>query len=571
MVICVTLYNEPAVMLQSTLAAIAQNACNAADRHGEMTVCIIADGADRLHPSVIDLMARLGAPAPTDRAMTQDGLDVTDMRLDAAALLDRDGGARDKSATIRVLFCVKTQNYGKLDSHWWFYRRLCARIAPSICYQIDAGTRPDADALLTMYDVFAERPNVGAVASSVRILPQHERSMLERLQAYEFGLEKTIHLTAQASSGFLTVLPGQCSALRWSAISTAPQDGAPSPLDSYLRGRDCAQAYEKLMFLAEDRVIGFEIFAKKDADFVLDYTTAAVSETDACHTVNELFRQRRRWINSGFACRMWALVNYPRYLRDSAASAKAKTASGVSVLVMLFYTVLDICLPFMAFMVLASIYAGVLDAAAAVGLVGAAPHVAAAALLLIILGPIFLALSAHLRSCSIRAVNRIMLASAAAIGAYLACSIFLNPAALAPIAWVVVLCAALPIVAAYAHDRRLGLTMLKNSPVFVLMNLQYFLMLEIYAVRNIDDDSWGTKGLETRTEGRIGRDLKRLKWGFMALWLSVNAALIALVVISGAWAAAHLAIMAALTAFFVLGGVSSLAMTAGKRLQRLPA
>jgi chitin synthase len=54
------------------------------------------------------------------------------------------------------------------------------------------------------------------------------------------------------------------------------------------------------MYLAEDRVLCFEIVAKPNANWVLKYVKSAIGETDCPDTFPEFIGQRRRWLNGSF-------------------------------------------------------------------------------------------------------------------------------------------------------------------------------------------------------------------------------------------------------------------------------
>lgn len=51
------------------------------------------------------------------------------------------------------------------------------------------------------------------------------------------------------------------------------------------------------MFLAEDRILCFELVAKAKDKWVLGYVKPAKGETDVPESAAELIGQRRRWLN----------------------------------------------------------------------------------------------------------------------------------------------------------------------------------------------------------------------------------------------------------------------------------
>jgi hypothetical protein len=71
------------------------------------------------------------------------------------------------------------------------------------------------------------------------------------------------------------------------------------------------------MFLAEDRILCFELVAKANERWVLGYVKPAKGETDVPESAAELIGQRRRWLNGSFAAGVYALVHFGRYYKSN--------------------------------------------------------------------------------------------------------------------------------------------------------------------------------------------------------------------------------------------------------------
>ncbi len=54
------------------------------------------------------------------------------------------------------------------------------------------------------------------------------------------------------------------------------------------------------MYLAEDRILCFELVAKIHSRWVLKYVKAARAYTDVPERLPEFISQRRRWLNGSF-------------------------------------------------------------------------------------------------------------------------------------------------------------------------------------------------------------------------------------------------------------------------------
>ena len=229
------------------------------------------------------------------------------------------GAAAICTGEVDFAICVKDENRGKLHSHALFFQWICPELRPELCYQLDAGTVVEADAVSKLVAYMDERPDVAAAAS--RILtptPHGAASTLSIWQYMDFVMQKAVTWPTEVASGYLSVIPGQFCVFRWSAVSApSSDDDETRPFDAYLRGLNAIAPLERVMFLAEDRVFGNEIVLARDKSWRIGYCPAAEATTDACDTFGELLRQRRRWQNSALAVRLWLWGRLPAYLARS--------------------------------------------------------------------------------------------------------------------------------------------------------------------------------------------------------------------------------------------------------------
>ena len=64
------------------------------------------------------------------------------------------------------------------------------------------------------------------------------------------------------------------------------------------------------MYLAEDRILCFELVAKRKCRWILQYVKSATGETDVPDTMAEFIMQRRRWLNGSFFAAVYALAHF---------------------------------------------------------------------------------------------------------------------------------------------------------------------------------------------------------------------------------------------------------------------
>ena len=376
---CLTIYNEPAAALLVSIAALMRNMrflqeAGDATLKKELTLCIIADGLRSLSPSAVETLQTLGLfninqgkefadLRVYERTVNSDTIDTLLGRLDLAdtenqnwmsihreSLPEHDvthpasKPVRPSRVNLRILACIKKENAGKLNSHCWFFSVLCPAFKPKYCLQMDAGTAPKPAAVHRLINSLENDPDIGAAASMILVHASRETGSLLHLWQYgDFALQKLLEWPAEMLCGYLTVIPGQFCVFRWSALTgVAPRQDdwradlplppqAGSPLDQYFRGMNPLGPFEANMFLAEDRILGFEILSQRNTRWKLHYENTAVAITDSCDSLPELFRQRRRWTNSSFTCNLWLITRVGSYLRNSAAPFKAKLRTLVAV------------------------------------------------------------------------------------------------------------------------------------------------------------------------------------------------------------------------------------------------
>ncbi|CAN3371722.1 hypothetical protein DIURU_002935 [Diutina rugosa] len=66
------------------------------------------------------------------------------------------------------------------------------------------------------------------------------------------------------------------------------------------------------MYLAEDRILCFELVAKKDHHYILKYINEAKAETDVPEQIDDFVLQRRRWLNGSLFAASYAVFHWTK-------------------------------------------------------------------------------------------------------------------------------------------------------------------------------------------------------------------------------------------------------------------
>lgn len=310
-----TLFNEPLVELQRSLSSLAANLGQTA-RVPPLGIALVLDGLLQAHAEVLAWLQQQGFAV--DLPYCDDWQQCT---LAPSAW---QGQAATGDATLPVWLYIKRENRGKLDSHAVFFETLCRALQPEIVFQLDVGTTLGPQALQRTLAHFVRSPQVGALSSRCAAqAPEPNDGFVRAWQFFDTTAQLATVWPTEELCGQLSVIPGQFCALRWSALTHAPA-GAITPLQRYLRGLSTSSRFERTMFLAEDRVIGQALTLAEGAAWKLTYGDDVEATNDACETLPELMRQRRRWNNGANACRVALLARWPEILRQRERSFQHK-------------------------------------------------------------------------------------------------------------------------------------------------------------------------------------------------------------------------------------------------------
>lgn len=478
--VCVTLYNEPLDVLESTLSSLVQSAARA---HGvgklhSLCVCLLADGAEKQDPAVsawLDTLATspLGLVNPSVQRWTSQS-------LQSARRWSSDA---PWGWMVHFIVCRKPINCGKLHSHAMFFGDICPLLRPARCWQIDVGTRVAPSAMGEMIDLFAADSLVGAVGSRVELpIPVAISTYIQRWQYMDFAIQAAGLWPAEAATGYMSVVPGQFCAFRWEAMSLG---GAEAPVHQYLRGMQPRSRMERIMFLAEDRVIGNELVLARGRPWRLAYGHRAGAVTDACATLSELMRQRRRWHNSSFACRLWLLAHWPKQMLRQDRDAMHKLSFSLSMLWQSLLAAVQCLTPALTIAGLVSLVASLLT------------HAAAGSSMLSIATSVVITLAVWGALRPGQGGGRwgnLSRDACSTVALLLYCMVLHGLGGLSLVVCLMgptLVSAVLPVMV--LPGRRLHV--LRYVPEYWLLHSVCQTVLWFYAVRHIGDTSWGTKGL----------------------------------------------------------------------------
>lgn len=270
------------------------------------------------------------------------------------------------------------------------------------------------------------------------------------------------------------------------------------------------------MFLAEDRILGFGIVTASEQNWRLAHLSSVVTVTDSCQSLSELLRQRRRWINGSLACRLWTLTQLPNYLYNTRANFASKSRLLRAVPLYILRSFTDWFNPALSLIVWTLIFSSTQSLLTQLSWPTALLNLAFAFSLLLI--------ACQLILCIVNKFNQVFWVI---IISYI--SLFLMTLLSL---WIWVKPYLLLFIIGFILCTLLGITKIHSSwlaskfwqyiPFYILIDSTVTLMLKTYSFCNINDCSWGTKGL-VKEQQNIS--VKKI---YLSLWLASNALLLVL-------------------------------------------
>jgi chitin synthase len=360
LMVCLTMYNEDEQLFCRTLHGVLTNIAFLCSRTKSRTwgpdawkrvvVVIVADGRLKCNPRVLAVLASMGVYQEGVAKNVVNGKPVQMHLYEYTTQLSVDPNMKFKGREkgvmpTQIIFAMKEKNAKKINSHRWCFNAIGKVLQPNVCILLDVGTMPRARSLYHLWKAFDINSNVGGACGEIVALKgKYWTGLLNPLvaaQNFEYKMSNILDKPLESVFGYITVLPGAFSAYRYIALQNDAKGRG--PLASYFKGetmhggKSNADIFTSNMYLAEDRILCWELCSKRDAAWILHYVKSAQAVTDVPDTVPELISQRRRWLNGSFFAGLHSIVHFG-YIYRSSHSFGRKFALHIE----MFYQVLNL-------------------------------------------------------------------------------------------------------------------------------------------------------------------------------------------------------------------------------------
>ncbi|KAK0754650.1 glycosyltransferase family 2 protein [Schizothecium vesticola] len=335
--IVVTMYNEDEILFARTMIGVFKNIqfmCNrpesktwGKDAWKKIVVCVVSDGRAKINPRTRALLAGMGVYQEGIAKQKVNKKDVTAHIYEyttQVGMVIKDNVVQliPKQQPVQMLFCLKEKNQKKINSHRWFFQAFGRVLDPNICILLDAGTKPGGRSCYDLWKAFDLEPMCAGACGEIKaMLGTGGKNLLNPLvatQNFEYKMSNILDKPLESAFGFISVLPGAFSAYRYVALQN--DKNGQGPLEKYFAGEKLhggdAGIFTANMYLAEDRILCFELVTKRNCHWILQYVKSATGETDVPDTVTELILQRRRWLNGSFFAALYAIAHFHQFFRS---------------------------------------------------------------------------------------------------------------------------------------------------------------------------------------------------------------------------------------------------------------
>ncbi|ODV81131.1 glycosyltransferase family 2 protein [Suhomyces tanzawaensis NRRL Y-17324] len=357
LMIVITMYNEDDILLARTLKGVFKNIKHlesrtklstwGKDSWKKVVVCIVSDGRSKINERAQALLAGLGvyqeglAKSRVDDKKVQAHIYEYTARVGISSVEDTVKLTTEKIVPVQLLFCLKENNAKKINSHRWCFQALGQVLDPKIVILLDAGTQPSGKALYHLWKEFDRDAQVAGACGEIKASLSKRQILTNPIvygQNFEYKISNILDKPTESVFGFISVLPGAFSAYRYVALQN--DVNGKGPLEKYFKGeflhgsgeldpnddeyelkkfemREEAGIFTSNMYLAEDRILCYELVAKRGCAWLLRYCKAALAETDVPESLSEFILQRRRWLNGSFFAAIYSLVKFPKLWHSS--------------------------------------------------------------------------------------------------------------------------------------------------------------------------------------------------------------------------------------------------------------
>ena len=331
--------------------------------------------------------------------------------------------------------------------------------------------------------------------------------------------------------GFISVLPGAFSAYRFKAIIEPDVRTGESPLNKYFAGLNSQNLgpFMANIYLAEDRILCFELMARNGTAYTLSYVPGAVAVTDVPLNCADLLKQRKRWLNGALFALFYVFMHANQFY-SSGLSVFRKMTVTVEIIVLTILTVLNLTGPGIFYTIFRMVCLDVLnnrsdDIGLGAGIAQQFANILNFSLVFVLFIQVVFGLGnsqpTHIKSFYTMSLLYFAFFQLILItfGLYF---VFTSKDVMVWVAFGILF--GMYPVGGFLHKPSDAMVITGALPFYLLLVPLFIIILPIRAFSNIHDISWGTKGLEAATNDSRKESFQRFRSIYLLGWMAYNVA-----------------------------------------------
>ncbi|RSM03311.1 hypothetical protein CEP52_007463 [Fusarium oligoseptatum] len=269
----------------------------------KLVICITIDGLRSADRGALDVLAAIGAYRHGLLRETVNGkpvrahvfeytteLSVTeDLKIGGLKQSQFANCTNPSPGPVQFIVIIKNENCGKLNSYRWLYNSVSRILNPEVVVHLDTGTKIEPNGLIAVWNKFYYDRDLGG---------------------YKIGFQ--LDRTFESATGYLALLPGAFSAWRFRGQSGKPLEDTLLGDPTSMQTKSSQRPWNLNRYLADDRVICFQVVSKAGQKWHLEYDSSIVAKTDIPTSAIDFISQRRRWLNGAFFSTIYVVTHWGR-------------------------------------------------------------------------------------------------------------------------------------------------------------------------------------------------------------------------------------------------------------------
>ncbi|KAG6911356.1 hypothetical protein DXG01_001027 [Tephrocybe rancida] len=326
--IVMTMYNEDEILFVKTMNAVIKNVAHLCSRNKSKTwgpdgwqkivVCVVSDGRNKVNKRTLQVLS-LVSIVYVDPLQFQpsylrwDAIKKVSQRTlyTSSVVVTESGEVGQGTCPVQILFCLKEQNKKKLNSHRWFFNAFGPLIKPNGEYPRHHLIPSIALIMFSLHPFgcgYKANRHFNLRTLEITLVLEVLAASKALFHRVPYKMSNILDKPLESVFGYISVLPGAFSAYRYKALLNGPN--GKGPLASYFKGETMHGGSSSAGLF--DRILCFEIVTKKKEGWTLKYVKSAKASTDVPASVPEFISQRRRWLNGSLFASIHATVFFFR-------------------------------------------------------------------------------------------------------------------------------------------------------------------------------------------------------------------------------------------------------------------